>query len=40
MLIFQLASKHLENRLYLKGGKGGDGGASAQAKAINKQTAL
>ncbi|MEB8480260.1 DNA transfer protein [Cronobacter malonaticus] len=40
MLIFQLASKHLENRLYLKGGKGGDGGASAQAKAINKQTDL
>ncbi|EOB9989548.1 DNA transfer protein [Cronobacter sakazakii] len=40
MLIFQLASKHLKNRLYLKGGKGGDGGASAQAKAINKQTAL
>lgn len=40
MLIFQLASKHLENRLYLKGGKGGDGGASAQAKALNKQTQL
>jgi hypothetical protein len=40
MLIFQLASKHLENRLYLKGGKGGDGGSSAQAKALNKQTAL
>ncbi|MCK1966872.1 DNA transfer protein [Franconibacter sp. IITDAS19] len=40
MLIFQLASKHLENRLYLKGGKGGDGGASAQAKALNKQTDL
>ncbi|ELY4566608.1 DNA transfer protein [Cronobacter sakazakii] len=40
MLIFQLASKHLENLLYLKGGKGGDGGASAQAKAINKQTDL
>lgn len=40
MLIFQLASKHLENRLYLKGGKGGDNGASAQAKAINKQTDL
>lgn len=40
MLIFQLASKHLDNRLYLKGGKGGDGGASSQAKAINKQTEL
>lgn len=33
MLIFQLASKHLENRLYLKGGKGGDGGAKAAANA-------
>ncbi|OEI71288.1 DNA transfer protein [Enterobacter sp. ku-bf2] len=40
MLIFQLSSKHLENRLYLKGGKGGDGGAGAQAKALNKQTEL
>ncbi|WP_171998416.1 DNA transfer protein [Cronobacter sp. JZ38] len=41
MLIFQLASKHLENRLYLKGGKGGDGGAAkAQAKAIDRQTDL
>ncbi|EPS0644819.1 DNA transfer protein [Cronobacter malonaticus] len=42
MLIFQLASKHLENRLYLKGGKGGggDNGAAAQADAINKQTDL
>lgn len=40
MLILQIASKHLEGRLYLKGGKGGDGGASAQAKATNKATDL
>lgn len=34
MLIFQIASKHLENRLYLKGGKGGgDNGARAAADA-------
>lgn len=34
MLIFQLASKHLESRLYLKGGKGGgDNGAGAAADA-------
>lgn len=34
MLIFQIASKHLDNRLYLKGGKGGsDGGAKAAANA-------
>lgn len=34
MLIFQLASKHLEGRLYLKGGKGGgDNGAGAAADA-------
>jgi hypothetical protein len=34
MLIFQIASKHLENRLHLKGGKGGssDGGAKAAAE--------
>ncbi|EKS1846850.1 DNA transfer protein [Cronobacter muytjensii] len=42
MLIFQLASKHLEKRLYLKGGKGGgdNGAAKAQAKAIDRQTDL
>ncbi|WP_318585829.1 DNA transfer protein, partial [Enterobacter kobei] len=41
MLIFQLASKHLENRLYLKGGKGGgDNGSKAQADALNKSTEL
>ncbi|ECY3918112.1 DNA transfer protein [Salmonella enterica subsp. enterica] len=35
MLIFQIASKHLENRLCLKGGKGGssDGGTKAAAEA-------
>ena len=34
MLIFQLARKHLEGRLYLKGGKGGgDNGAGAAAQA-------
>lgn len=34
MLIFQLASKHLENRLYLKGGKGGgSNGAKESAQA-------
>lgn len=41
MLIFQIASKHLEDRLYLKGGKGGgDGGAKAQANATNQATQL
>lgn len=41
MLIFQLASKHLENRLYLKGGKGGgDNGAGAQADALKQSTQL
>ena len=40
MLIFQLASKHLENRLYLKGGKGGGNGSKAQADALNKSTDL
>lgn len=40
MLIFQLASKHLNNRLYLKGGKGGDNGAGAQAEAMSKATDL
>lgn len=40
MLIFQIASKHLENRLHLKGGKGGDSGSKAQANALNKSTDL
>ena len=42
MLIFQIASKHLENRLYLKGGKGGssDGGAKAAAEAQKYQADL
>lgn len=40
MLIFQLASKHLENRLYQKGGKGGDNGAGAQADALKQSTQL
>lgn len=31
MLIFQIASKHLENRLYLKGGKGGSSSGQKEA---------
>ncbi|EHT8070503.1 DNA transfer protein [Salmonella enterica] len=33
MLIFQIASKHLENRLYLKGGKGGSSSSGQKAAA-------
>lgn len=38
MLIFQIANKHLSRAVYCKGG--GDDGAKAQAKAMDKSTAL
>ncbi|EDT6745690.1 DNA transfer protein [Salmonella enterica subsp. arizonae] len=39
MLIFQIASKHLENRLYLKGGKGGSSSSGAKEAARATQYA-